>query len=119
MGGAVAAQFVHEDPKRIRGLILIGTTHPRDFDLSSFAGDVTKVYGTEDLVARQAQSEANKKLLPAGTTWVRVEGGNHAQFGFYGTQFGDGKATISRERQQQEAGEALVKAMQRVSKVSK
>jgi pimeloyl-ACP methyl ester carboxylesterase len=119
MGGAIAAQFVHEEPKRFRGLILLGTTHPRDFDLSAFGGDVTKVYGTEDRVAKHAQSEANKKLLPAGTTWVEVKGGNHAQFGYYGTQIGDGKAVISRESQQQAAREALVKAMRRASKLPK
>jgi pimeloyl-ACP methyl ester carboxylesterase len=115
MGGAVAAQFVHEAPKQFRGLILIGTTHPRDFDLSGFAGDVTKVYGTEDNVARAAQSDANRKLLPKGTTWVRVAGGNHAQFGYYGAQFRDGKATISREKQHQVTAAALVQAMQRVA----
>jgi pimeloyl-ACP methyl ester carboxylesterase len=119
MGGAIAAQYVHEEPRRFRGLILIGTTHPRDFDISGFAGDVTKVYGTEDRVARHAQSEANKKLLPAGTTWVEVKGGNHAQFGHYGAQFGDGKATISRESQQQAAREAVAKVAQRVSKLPK
>jgi pimeloyl-ACP methyl ester carboxylesterase len=117
MGGAIAAQFVHEEPKLFRGLILIGTTHPRDFDLSSFIGDVTKVYGTEDGVAKHAQIEANQKLLPAGTTWVRLEGGNHAQFGFYGPQFGDGKATISREKQQQVTCDALVKALRAVSEL--
>ncbi len=60
-------------------------------------GMSTKVFGTEDQVAKQSQSEANKKLLPATTTWVRVEGGNHAQFGWYGGQPGDGKAKISRD----------------------
>jgi hypothetical protein len=119
MGGAIAGQLVHEEPKQFRGLILIGTTHPRDFDISGFAGDVTKVYGTEDRVARHAQSEANKKLLPAGTTWVEVKGGNHAQFGHYGTQIGDGKATISQESQQQAAREAVVKAVRRVSRLPK
>ena len=46
-----------------------------------------------------------------------IEGGNHAQFGSYGPQFGDGKATISREKQQQMTSEALVKALRRVSDV--
>jgi pimeloyl-ACP methyl ester carboxylesterase len=115
LGGATAALFVHEQPQQFRGLILIATTHPRDFDLSGYAGDVTKVYGTQDNVAKFAQSEANKKLLPAETHWVRIEGGNHAQFGNYGRQFGDGKATISREEQQNATVAALVEAMERVA----
>jgi len=117
MGGAIAARFAHEAPGQFRGLALVATTHPRDFDLSSFAGDVTKVYGTEDRVAKQAQSEANKKLLPAKTTWVRVEGGNHAQFGHYGAQPGDGKATVSRAEQQRLTSEALAEALRRASKL--
>lgn len=116
MGGSIAARYVHDEPKQFCGLILIGTTHPRDFDLSGFPGDVTKVYGTEDRVAKQSQSEANKRLLPAGTKWVRVEGGNHAQFGCYGTQPGDGKATISRDVQQRAVCEALAEALRRVSR---
>lgn len=115
LGGSIAARFVHDQPKRFRGLVLIGTTHPRDFDISEFPGDVTKVYGTEDRVARQEKSEANKKLLPKGTAWVRVEGGNHAQFGHFGPMPGDGKATISRDEQQRSTREAIVRALQRAS----
>jgi NAD(P)-dependent dehydrogenase (short-subunit alcohol dehydrogenase family) len=36
----------------------------------------------------------------AGTTWVAIQGGNHAQFGWYGDQSGDNPATITREEQQ-------------------
>ncbi|HMP01563.1 MAG TPA: alpha/beta fold hydrolase [Gemmatales bacterium] len=115
MGGSIAARFVHEEPSLFRGLILIGTTHPRDFDLSGFTGEVTKVYGTEDKVAQQAQSEANRRLLPARTTWVRVEGGNHAQFGSYGLQPGDGRATISREEQLKATCNAVVSSLRRAS----
>lgn len=114
MGGSIAARFVHEDPKKFAGLILIGTTHPRDFDLSGFTGPVTKVDATEDGVARPAQSEANKRLLPPTTKWVRVEGGNHAQFGSYGAQLRDGKATISREEQQQLTCAVMVEIVRQV-----
>ena len=41
-------------------------------------------------------------LLPADTRYVPIEGGNHAQMGWYGPQPGDGTATISREEQQQQ-----------------
>jgi len=32
---------------------------------------------------------------------IRIEGGNHAQFGWYGFQLGDQAATIARVEQQQ------------------
>jgi pimeloyl-ACP methyl ester carboxylesterase len=31
-GGKMAAQFVYENPNLMRGLFLIGTSHPRDMD---------------------------------------------------------------------------------------
>jgi hypothetical protein len=34
-------------------------------------------------------------LLPPTTTYVAIEGGNHAGFGWYGPQAGDNPATIS------------------------
>jgi pimeloyl-ACP methyl ester carboxylesterase len=116
MGGAIAAQFVHEDAKLFCGLALIATTHPREHDLSRFALDVTKIVGTLDLVARLEQCEAGRALLPAATTWVRVEGGNHAQFGSYGSQPGDGAATISADEQRAIASDALLAALRRVAR---
>ena len=57
--------------------------------------------------------EDAKVLLPDTAERIVVEGGNHAYFGNYGEQEGDGTATISREQQQEEAVnaiEALAKA---------
>lgn len=45
---------------------------------------------------------ASRPLLPADTRWVAIEGGNHAQFGWYGPQAGDAPATISRQEQQRQ-----------------
>jgi len=42
----------------------------------------------------------NKPKLPPATTFAKIEGANHSQFGYYGFQLGDHKATISREQQQ-------------------
>ncbi|MBP9041384.1 MAG: alpha/beta hydrolase, partial [Anaerolineaceae bacterium] len=39
-------------------------------------------------------------LLPASTRFVVIEGGNHAQFGYYGDQKGDNPAIITRATQQ-------------------
>jgi hypothetical protein len=38
---------------------------------------------------------------------VIIDGGNHAQYGAYGPQAGDGAATISREEQQQQTTTAI------------
>jgi hypothetical protein len=45
---------------------------------------------------------------------VPIEGGNHAQFGYYGPQPGDAPATISREEQQIQAVDATVALLERI-----
>ncbi|EMR73979.1 hypothetical protein MCGE09_00658, partial [Thaumarchaeota archaeon SCGC AB-539-E09] len=50
-------------------------------------------------------------LLPFETEIVLIEGGNHAQFGEYGAQNGDGIATIGSEEQQKIVIEAILKTL--------
>ncbi len=102
-GGAIAARFAYQYDQHLDGLILIGTSHPKEdaFDLSERSLMVTKIYATNDGLASEEEVEATSQYLPTDTQWVRIEGGNHAQFGYYGTQLGDHKATISRPRQQE------------------
>ena len=58
--------------------------------------------------------EANAMYLPANTTWVLIEGGNHSQFGYYGSQLGDNTANISREGQQKLTIEAILATLKLV-----
>ena len=92
-------------------LILFGTTHPRDRDLSKLAIPVTKILATRDRLASPARARENAARLPPGTEWVLIEGGNHSQFGHYGFQFGDRLAAISRDQQQRELVAAVVRAL--------
>lgn len=98
--GAVAAtDFAATYPAALAGLVLIGTTHPRDVDLSALTVPVTKIVATNDGIAPERKSEANRRLLPQTTRWLRIEGGNHSQFGWYGFQPGDRFARISADQQ--------------------
>lgn len=99
-GGMMATQFVYENPTLIDKLILLGTTHPRDFDLSKSSIPIMKIYGSDDGVAKAKSIESNKPKLPTTTKYVLIKGGNHSQFGYYGSQLGDNEASISREEQQ-------------------
>lgn len=98
-GAVVATQLAGSRPAGLAGVVLIGTTHPRDVDLSGLGLPITKVVGTRDGLARPASVEANRHLLPAGTRWVSIEGANHSQFGWYGFQPGDRFATIAASEQ--------------------
>ena len=48
----------------------------------------------------EVRNASRRALLPADTTYVAIEGGNHAGFGRYGPQAGDNEATITPEAQQ-------------------
>lgn len=99
-GAKIAALLARQPTTRMTGLILLGSTHPRDFSLADTRLAVTKVYGTKDGVAPEGAVLAKAAHLPPSTHWVAIEGGNHNQFGYYGFQPGDHFATITRGAQQ-------------------
>lgn len=100
LGGAMAAEYVAANPNKIRGLMLWASFSAENTDLSQVPGlDVFSIYGTED--GGVDDIRASKGRLPADTVWVEIEGGNHAQFGWYGIQPGDGVARITRLDQQE------------------
>lgn len=117
-GGKMATQLALARPDLMQGLLLVGTSHPREDDLSHLTMDVTKVFASEDGLASEAEVHQFAANLPAHTHWIRIDGGNHAQFGWYGRQLGDSQATISREAQQQHTVEAIVDQLTRVAQAS-
>ena len=115
LGGALACRVAQSAPEAFSAMVLVGTTHPKQNDLSSLPMPVTKVYASNDGVAPPDRTLANKRLLPKDTQWVEIKGGNHSQFGYYGHQLFDGKATISRETQQSTTRSALLEALTKVA----
>ena len=111
LGGALAARLAHDAPALPAALVLVGTTHPKQQDLSGLRIPVTKVFANNDGVARIADVMRNKPLLPAHTRWIEINGGNHSQFGHYGHQLLDGDPTVSREAQQAVVTQALLAAL--------
>jgi pimeloyl-ACP methyl ester carboxylesterase len=110
-GGAVAARFAQGPQARLGGLVLIGTSHPRDFSLAQLSVPVVKVLGSRDCVAEVEKSEAHRSLLPAETRWIVIDGANHSQFGSYGFQPGDCFASIDRPRQRAITVDAILAAL--------
>jgi pimeloyl-ACP methyl ester carboxylesterase len=99
-GAVIASQLFRARPNRLGGLLLIASSHPRDFSLADTGLPVMKLYGTRDTVADVEKIDATRANLPAHTRWVRIDGGNHSQFAWYGFQPGDWPATVSRGHQQ-------------------
>lgn len=100
LGGAMAARFTYEHPSLIDGLALWAAYPADDNSLADSGLPVLSLYGTLDGVAPFRRIERRFDLLPADTMYVALEGGNHAQFGYYGPQNRDNAAAISQEAQQ-------------------
>lgn len=107
-GAKMAAQFAYENPYRIDGLFLLGTSHPRDIDLSNHDLPTLKLYAEHDGLASVGEVLENKPLLPKNTELVLIEGGNHSQFGNMGSLLMDEKASISRTEQQNQTIALLI-----------
>jgi dienelactone hydrolase len=114
LGGAMAAQYA-AGRAEIAGLVLWAAYPPGGVDLGGHEAQVTSIFATEDGLATVAEIEASAAQLPADTTFVEIDGGNHAQFGWYGEQDGDGQATISRESQQQQVIAATLDLIETVA----
>lgn len=105
LGGVMAASFAEKNPEQLEGVIFLAS-YPAD-DFSDAGLDTLSMYGTNDEVLNtEAYFEAFESL-PKGKAEV-IEGGNHAQFGNYGPQEGDGTATISVEEQQKNTVNGII-----------
>jgi pimeloyl-ACP methyl ester carboxylesterase len=114
LGGAMAANFASRQPGAVQGLVLWASYPASGDDLSNQPLAVTSIYGTRDGLATLGEIAASEPLLPPDTRWVEIEGGNHAQFGWYGSQGGDNQATISRETQQDQIVVATLDLLSRL-----
>ena len=115
-GGKMAAKFVYENPNLMKGLFLMGTSHPRDIDLSPQNIPCIKLYAENDGLASVEEVMENKIKLPKDTKLVLINGGNHSQFGYLGKLLMDSSADISIEEQQQQTYDHLIHFMNKIRK---
>lgn len=89
--GGVRACMLAEDAD---GLVLFGSYCAND--LSGTTLPVLSIAGSEDGLSTPEKIASAAGMLPDSAEFVEIEGLNHAGFGDYGRQSGDGVATISR-----------------------
>ena len=99
-GGRMAANFASQYSEILSGLILLGTSHPKEQNLTTLPIPVLKISASEDGLASPPEIEQFSHNLPSATNFVMIDGGNHSQFEYYGFQLGAGSASITREEQQ-------------------
>ncbi len=97
LGGAMAASYVNSTNKT-EGLILFAA-----YPTSEIEKPVLSIYGTNDKVLNLEKYNESKQFMDDNLTECLINGGNHAQFAYYGNQSGDGVASISAESQQNQS----------------
>lgn len=103
LGGAMAGNFAAEHKDEISGVILLAA-----YPTKSLKGTrVLSIYGSRDKVLNRDHYEKNISLMPDDLRQIIIKGGNHARFGDYGHQRGDGKAAITAEKQWSETVGAI------------
>ncbi len=96
LGGVAANMYATNNSEKINGLIFLGIYLSQEYDLEK----TITIYGSNDL--RVGDS------VTYDTNVYVIEGGNHAQFGNYGENTGDGVATITAEEQQNIATDLIM-----------
>jgi dienelactone hydrolase len=117
LGGTMAAELIASDPTKFKALILIAS-YPASDKLKSWDGAVLSISAEKDGLTTRDDIQNNKINLPVAYTmnnsldfqtplrgkthYFEITGGNHAGFGNYGLQDGDGTAGIASSVQQSE-----------------
>jgi Alpha/beta hydrolase family len=114
LGGSMAASYAGNNLDEVQGLVFWASYPASSDDLSSTDLKGLSTYGSNDQVLNMDNLDSTKPLLPPGTIIQVIEGGNHAQFGNYGPQPGDGPATISAADQQMQAADLTVRVLRAV-----
>lgn len=105
LGGSMAASYASKNSGEIEGLVLLASYSTADISSSNIR--VLSIYGSKDGVMNKESYQKNKSNLPVNFTEIVLQGGNHAGFGCYGPQKGDGNADITSKQQQMDTAQAI------------
>ncbi|WAA11264.1 alpha/beta hydrolase [Fervidibacillus albus] len=106
LGGAMASSYASEHEDQLSGLILLGAYPTDELMIPTIA-----IYGSEDQVL-------DKEKLKVVENRIEITGGNHAGFGNYGEQKGDGTAQITNDQQQELTVEHIVTFIESATGIS-
>lgn len=95
MGGMIISGYA-SDHAEIGKIVLLAAYPTGEIEESKA---LCSIFGTEDNCLNQAAYESSKGGWPSQAEEHCIQGGNHAQFGAYGPQDGDGIAAIAPEEQ--------------------
>jgi len=111
LGGSMAASWLGGQPEgRVEGLVLWASYATQGAGLGERVDiRVLSVSGSRDGLATPEDIADRSETLPDDTTFVEIDGMNHAQFGRYGEQRGDLAPTIDDREAQRRLTESHVR----------
>ena len=96
LGGAMAAYYAAAHENTLDGIILLAA-----YPVKEMTTDTLLIYGSEDGILNMDRVGNAEALISGRYREYIIDGGNHAQFGDYGEQLGDGAGRIDAQRQQE------------------
>jgi len=93
LGGVRACMLAQSAEVEVGGLVLFGSYCATD--LSDTQLNVLSLSASNDGLSTPAKISDASALLPRDTRFIEIDGANHASFGDYGVQPGDGEATMT------------------------
>ncbi len=108
LGGSIAATYADGHDGQWAGLVLLAAYSTADLSDNDIC--ILSIRGSNDGVLNEQALADNRHNLAFDTPDIVIPGGNHGQFGDYGTQTGDGAATISAEEQQAITADEVARA---------
>lgn len=98
LGGSMACAYASSNAAKLKGIVLLASYTANDLSQANLKA--LSIIGTSDGVVKRDTYDKSIPMMPEDTKYFEISGGNHGQFGDYGTQAGDKVAAISRREQQ-------------------
>lgn len=111
LGAVALSNYIFKYPQDIGAFALLASYPIKDLSESTIP--MLSIWGENDALVTP-KIDNYWHLLPESIAKVVIKGGNHAQFGYYGDQKGDGEASISREDQHQQVVSAVVQLIEKM-----
>lgn len=115
LGSAMAARYANQSKnKNLQGVFFLAAYPDEKGRLDHKNLVALSITASRDGVLNRSKYRQGKKYLPRDTKYESIAGGNHGNFGSYGQQNGDRKATISNAKQQEIIANDLINWLKKI-----
>ena len=110
LGGSIASSYAADHAEELTGLVLLASYPSTQIDDGLI---LFSAYGSEDGCLDRDAYEVSREYWPQASRVAEFvqAGGNHAQYGSYGAQRGDGTAEISPEEQREQTARLIAEVI--------